>query len=160
MTAPLRDIEHRPGEVTFRGEALTMLNGAIDAGIREKRGNGWSIEPYRRAKFAVLAAYRSQGMSVRGHQIDESAVPDRPLGCTDGGRLLSTREVATELGCSTRHARRLAAEGHGFRLVDQNWVFRADAVRALKQDFEERNRNGARRSANGLSRGVGLYRAA
>jgi hypothetical protein len=58
MTAPLPDIEHRPGEVTFRGEALKTLNGAIDAGIREKRRAGWSIEPYLRAKFAVLAAYR------------------------------------------------------------------------------------------------------
>ena len=43
MTAPLPDIEHRSGEVTFRGEALKMLNVAIDAGIREKRGAGWSI---------------------------------------------------------------------------------------------------------------------
>jgi hypothetical protein len=107
MTAPLPDIEHRPGEVTFRGEALKTLNGAIDAGIREKRGAGWSIEPYRRAKFAVLAAYRSQAMAVRGHQMDERAFPDRPLGDTDGARLLSTREAATEIGCSVRHARRL-----------------------------------------------------
>ena len=158
MTAPLPDIEHRPGEVTFRGEALKTLNGAIDAGIREKRGAGWSIEPYRRAKFAVLAAYRSQGMAVRGHQMDESAGPDGQLGCTDGARLLSTREAATEIGCSVRHARRLAAEGHGFRLVDQNWVFREGDVRALKQGFEERNRNG--RSANRLSRVVGVCRAA
>jgi hypothetical protein len=158
VTAPLPDFEHRPGEVTFRGEALKMLNGAIDAGLREKRGAGWSIEPYRRAKFAVLAAYRSQAMSVRGHQMDESAAPDRQLGGTDGARLLSTREAATEIGCSVRHARRLAAEGHGFRLVGQNWVFREGDVRALKQDFEERNGHG--RSANRVSRGVGLCRAA
>jgi hypothetical protein len=71
--------------------------------------------------------------------MDESVGPDRQLGCTDGARLLSTREAATEIGCSVRHARRLAAGGHGFRLVDQNWVFREGDVRALKQDFEERN---------------------
>ena len=84
-----------------------------------------AVEYYRRAHLLSkreippaadrLAAHLASAMAVDGHDSKTSA-----------SRWLTTRQIAKRLGCSQRHARRIA-ERHGTR-IGRQWLTREEDI--------------------------------
>lgn len=103
-----------------------VLRGLARAGTFDR------LPPHQRAELlCTLNAIEHAGNVWRARRgaANGPASPALPLGDALSGQQLTTEEAAGVLGIRPRSARKLAAQGLGYRLGNR-WVFDRDAVLA------------------------------
>lgn len=104
--------------VLVDGDTLATLRWAVAVAVREKRRNGTRPGPI----LAALDHAAAQAMTA-ARQADIPAPAARP----HSDQWLTTEQVADRLGCSQRHAQRLAATLDA-RRAGQQLLFDPDTV--------------------------------